>query len=179
MDQHTFSSEAAKQVGIGVSTLRNYAAVLESKGYQFERGTNNGRIFHKMDLRLITALIEKVTKESMKIDCAATAVLSEAKWKREDSIPLEQEKEKEKDIQREKDIQLEKLYEQIKQLEEQQMKFSDINDKLTLRVERLTEKIEERERDQELLQRLENTRNKKKRKGIALFRPLTAIAGKK
>ncbi|CAM4074539.1 MerR family transcriptional regulator [Lederbergia lenta] len=169
MEQHIFSSEAAKRVGIGVSTLRNYAAVLEGKGYRFERGTNNGRIFHGKDIQLITALIEKITKESMTIEYAAEIILSETGMEIEQIVHPDQEREDE----------LAKLHEQIRQLEERQSKFSDINNKLMLRVERLTEKIEERERDQALFQRLENSRNKKKRNGIAFLRPLTTLAGKR
>lgn len=169
MDQHIFSSEAAKRVGIGVSTLRNYAAVLEGKGYRFERGTNNGRIFYEKDLQVITSLIEKITKDSMTIECAAEMVVTELGVELEKNDSSNQGREDE----------LAKLHEQIKQLEEKQAKFNDLNNKLMLRVEQLTEKIEERERDQALFQRLENSRNKKKRKGIAFFRPLTTLAGKR
>lgn len=169
MRNHIFSSEAAKLIGIGVSTLRNYAVILEDKGYRFERGANNGRIFREADLQLITQMTEKIANEGMKVGEAAEAAVKSADSRiDEHPQPLE-----------DKDAKLELLMEQIQQLEERQSKFAEINNQLTLQLERLTEKIEERERDQELQQRLQNTRDKKKRKGIAFFRPLTTLAGKK
>lgn len=163
--QRIFSSEAAKFLGIGVSTLRNYAVTLEAKGHRFERGPNKGRIFYQDDLELLGKMIEKISKENITIAQAAEAVVVNPVQNIDQPVDSA--------------TQLEKLCEQLSQLEDQQSKFTEINLALAKQVERLTEKIEERERDQELFKRLHNTREKKKRKGIAILRPLTNLTGKR
>ncbi|MBS4178631.1 hypothetical protein [Lederbergia citrea] len=70
MGQQIFSSEASKSLGIGVSTLGKYAAILEARGYGIERGTNNGRIFRQNDLTLLSQMIEKITKDGITIEQA-------------------------------------------------------------------------------------------------------------
>ena len=74
MEQRMLSSEVAKLLGIGVSTLRNYAVVLEAKGHEFERGANNGRIFNQNDLHFLEEMVEKISKEGMTINRAAKVV---------------------------------------------------------------------------------------------------------
>ena len=76
-------------------------------------------------------------------------------------------------------MRLDKLCEQLSQLQAQQLKFADINLALTKQVERLTEKIEERERIKSYLKDWRTLEEKKKRKGIAILRPLTNIKWKK
>ncbi|MBS4178629.1 hypothetical protein [Lederbergia citrea] len=165
MEQQIFSSEAAKSLGIGVSTLRKYAAILEARGYGFERGTNNGRIFRQDDLTLLSQMIEKITKDGITVEQAAEEA-SEATPHKSKVVATQSQD-------------LSQFIEQIKGLELQQASLTEMNEALVKQVERLAEKIEERERDQQLFQRLEDSRNKKKRKGIAFLRPLTLMAGKK
>lgn len=163
MEQKIFSSEAAKELGIGVSTLRNYAVVLEGKGYKFDRGPNNGRIFRSDDINVLKNMMENISQKGMTIEQAAASAAGEVI-----DIPLLEES-----------VPIEKLCEQLIQLEQQQAMLAEANFALAKQVERLAEKMEERERDQELFQRLHNTKEKNKRKGIAFFRPLTNLAGKK
>lgn len=168
MEKEVFTSEAAKALGIGVSTLRNYAVILESKGYGFQRGANNGRIFREKDLANIREMTEKISKNGMTVEKAAEATAAQAASLREQVFPVE-----------EKEITIGKLSEKIHYLEEQQAKLANINETLTVQVEKLTEKMKERERDQLLLERLEQSRNKKKRKGIAFFRTFMTFSEKK
>ncbi|MBS4206494.1 MerR family transcriptional regulator [Bacillus sp. FJAT-50079] len=167
MDQ-LFSSEAAKVLGIGASTLRNYAATLESKGYTFKRGTNNGRIFQKEDLERMAEMSNNISVNGMTLDEAATTIANNC----------EDQKPDQKENMQVNNEEFERLLQHITQLEEQQAKFADVNLSLAKQVERLTEKMEERERDQLLFQRLQEAQEKKKRKGIAFFRP-SMIGGKK
>jgi DNA-binding transcriptional MerR regulator len=165
MSKAVFTSEAAKVLGIGVSTLRNYAVVLESKGYGFERGANNGRIFREMDLHNIKEMTKKISEEGMTVEQAAQATVAQAAGRGEAVLPSEKD--------------AITVAEKIHHLEEQQAKLEHINRLLAAQVERLEEKIKERERDQLLFERLEQSRNKKKKKGIAFFRTFMTFSDKK
>lgn len=162
MSRHIFSSEAARMLGIGASTLRKYAAVIESRGYQFERGANNGRIFSQEDLQLFTQLIEQVANGMKLEDAVAELIETDKPVFDNDSSPT---------------TELADFMEQIKDLERQQALLTEMNATLVKQVERLTEKIEERERDQLLFKMVEE-KKKRKRKGIALLRPLNVFGGK-
>ncbi|HEY4553099.1 MAG TPA: MerR family transcriptional regulator [Bacillaceae bacterium] len=165
--EQIFSSEAAKVLGIGVSSLRSYAVELESKGYGFERGSNNGRIFRQEDISLLKKMMEKISAEGLTIGQAAEIALAEADEK---SMGLQPPP---------AGIRIEVLCEQIKHLEEQQAEFANINMELAKQVERLNEKLEERERDQALFERVYKNREKQKRKSFFMFRPFSMLAGKK
>lgn len=162
MENLMYSSGAAKALGLGVSTLRNYAVVLESKGYHFERGLNNGRIFRDKDILQIQEMIERMVEDGMTVDQAAEITAGQSGKMEILLEPAEKT-----------DLELDKLCEKITLLEQQQTNLAEINRKLAVQVERLTEKIEERERDQQLFKMLENARNKKKRKGMAFLRTFT------
>lgn len=165
MEQQIFTTDAAKLLNLGVSTLRKYAALVEAKGYEFERGTNNGRIFRENDLTLIAKMIEAMAKEGVTIEQAAeTAVQSTPQVKKQKIEP---------------NIELHAFIEQMKELEAQQASLTAMNKELVKQVENLTEKIEERERDQQLFKIIEDSRKKKKRRGIAIFHPLNALTGKR
>lgn len=166
MDGQLYSSEAAKVLGIGNSTLRKYAALLENKGYNFERGPNNGRIFHHQDLTVISDMREIVEKEGVSLEEAAETLL--------ETVVVEK-----KHVPSTSDHDFAVFLAQIKELESQQSTLTEMNRNLAKQVEILTEKIEERERDKQLFQLMEESRKKKKRKGMAIFRPLTAITGRR
>lgn len=168
MGKEVFTSEAAKALGIGVSTLRNYAVILESKGYGFQRGANNGRIFRKKDLDNIKEMIDSISKEGWTVEQAAEATAAQVASRGEQVLPSA-----------EKEITIGKLSEKIHYLEEKQAELANINEKLTMKVEKLAERIKDRERDQLLLERLEASRNKKKRRGIAFFRSFMTFSEKK
>ncbi|RST74060.1 MerR family transcriptional regulator [Siminovitchia acidinfaciens] len=160
MENLMYTSGAAKALGLGVSTLRNYAVVLESKGYHFERGSNNGRIFREKDISQIQEMIDRMAEDGVTVEQAAEITAGQS-GKIEVLLDVPSEK---------MDLELKKLCEKITLLEQQQTNLAEINRKLAVQVERLTEKIEERERDQQLFEMMENARNKKKRKGMAFLR---------
>lgn len=163
MENLLYTSGAAKVLGLGVSTLRNYAVVLESKGYHFERGANNGRIFRDKDISQIKEMVERMTEDGLTLDQAAEITAGQS-GKIEVQIEVDEEK---------FDLNIARLCEKITMLEEQQTSLAEINRKLATQVERLTEKIEDRERDQQLFEIMDNARNRKKRKKMAFLRTFT------
>lgn len=165
MEKTMFTSGAAKALGLGVSTLRNYAVILESKGYTFERGSNNGRIFKEEDLERIKEMIDRIAEDSLTVDQAAGMIAAAYGNREVNQADVEAEPEQK--------LEIGQLFEKIALLEEQHVKMAEANQNLATQVERLTEKMEERERDQALFERMENARNKKKRKGMAFLRSLT------
>ncbi|MCJ7842179.1 hypothetical protein MUB24_14965 [Lederbergia sp. NSJ-179] len=165
MNQHIFTTEAAKRLGIGVSTLRKYAALLEAKGYTFERGANNGRIFEEKDLTLLETILRRMEEEGIAVEAAIATVVD--KPSQAAPTPSVQPTD------------LNNFIAQIKELETQQASLTEMNRHLVKQVEILTEKIEERERDQQLFRLIEESRKKKKRKGITFLGPFTQLAGKR
>ncbi|GIN73620.1 hypothetical protein J14TS2_40950 [Bacillus sp. J14TS2] len=163
MEQSIFTTEAARNLGVGVSTLRKYAALLEAKGYEFERDHhNNGRIFKEEDLVLLSSMLQKM-EEGMSVESAAELMAGQGKKSSSSS--------------QSKDLQ--EFIAQIKDLEVQQASLTEMNHHLVKQVEILTEKIEEREREQQLFRLIEESRKKKKRKGITFLGPLNPLAGKR
>ncbi|MFD1706982.1 hypothetical protein ACFSCZ_09590 [Siminovitchia sediminis] len=160
MEKKLYTSDAAKILGLGVSTLRNYAIVLESKGYRFERGANNGRIFREKDIQEIQTMMSRMIDDGMTVDQAAEATARKFPRQEPDGIAA---------------ADIEKLCEKISLLEKQQTDLTEINRKLAVQVERLTEKIEDRERDQQLFQMREDAQSKKKSRGISLLRTFTFL----
>ncbi|MBP1914074.1 hypothetical protein [Lederbergia galactosidilytica] len=164
MEQSLFTSEAAKNLGVGVSTLRKYAALLEAKGYEFERGQhNNGRIFKGEDLEILSSMLKKM-EEGLSVEAAAESMVGQGRK----AIPSSSQSND-----------LQEFIAQIKELEVQQASLTEMNRHLVKQVEILTEKIEEREREQQLFRLIEESRKKKKRKGIAFLGPLNPLVGKR
>lgn len=164
MEHSIFTTEAAKILGVGVSTLRKYAALLEAKGYEFDRGHhNNGRIFKEDDLVLLSSMLKKM-EEGMSVEAAAESMVGQG---RKASPSSSQSND------------LQEFIAQIKELEVQQASLTEMNRHLVKQVEILTEKIEEREREQQLFRLIEESRKKKKRKGIAFLGSLNSLAGKR
>ncbi|CCW06213.1 hypothetical protein EBGED10_29430 [Bacillus sp. GeD10] len=78
MAQTYWGFEVAKNLGIGLSTLRKYCLVLEEAVYPFKRGNNNSRIFYHKDVatieRLVTAMNKKNVTLEQAINLAITSV---------------------------------------------------------------------------------------------------------
>lgn len=166
MSQQIYSSEAAKELGLGTSSLRKYAVELEAKGHHFARGTNNGRIFEQSDLTLISLMMEKITTMGLTIEQAAEKVL----WENGNADEKMTHQDNDESIDTPANNELTQFIEQMRELEKQQAALTEMNKALVRQVENLTEKIEERERDQQLFNMIESSREKKKRrKGIALL----------
>lgn len=155
MESYLFTAEMAKSLGIGASTLRKYASALEEKGYLFERGANNGRMFREKERSMLEEMIEAVSKRNMTIEQAAELTNgSQPKAILSDSP---------------KQTELDEVREQLRLLEAQQKELVKENRALSKLVERLSDKVEERDRDRQLLERLESSRARKKKKHFFYF----------
>lgn len=85
MEQAYFSSEVAKSLGVGASTLRKYALALEDAGYRFDRGLNNSRVFYQKDIITVQRLLKLIQEQNMALETAielAMKVEPEKKKKR-------------------------------------------------------------------------------------------------
>ncbi|PGB03784.1 DUF3967 domain-containing protein [Bacillus toyonensis] len=76
MSQTYWGSEVAKNLRIGLSTLRKYCLALEKAGYSFERGNNNSRIFYHNDVATIERLIVVMKKNNLTLDQAINLAMT-------------------------------------------------------------------------------------------------------
>lgn len=70
------TTETAKSLGIGASTLRKYAAALEEQGYRFERSANKSRLFRSDDIQCIERLMTELREHNLPLADAVVTVLS-------------------------------------------------------------------------------------------------------
>lgn len=77
------TTETAKSLGIGASTLRKYAAALEEQGYRFERSANKSRLFKSDDIACIERLMTELREHNLPLADAVVTVLSPAEGKTE------------------------------------------------------------------------------------------------
>lgn len=77
------TTETAKSLGIGASTLRKYAAALEERGYRFERSANKSRLFKSDDIECIERLMTELREHNLPLADAVITVLSPAEKKSE------------------------------------------------------------------------------------------------
>ncbi|MDQ0216078.1 DNA-binding transcriptional MerR regulator [Oikeobacillus pervagus] len=167
MEKVYFSSEVAKNLGIGASTLRKYALSLEQQGYHFERGINNSRVFHQKDIQLIKQLIHSITKKNLPLEKAIDLILTNLQD--ETTVPVTVTTHDE-EIEEAHPLET-KLYERIEQLESNQVKLIEANVELAKQLDRhqqwLKDKIEELEiakRDRHLIENLQQALDEKKSK---------------
>lgn len=90
------TTETAKSLGIGASTLRKYAAALEERGYRFERAANKSRLFKTEDVECIERLMMELREHNMPLADAVVTVL--AKDMRADDDPEPDETSDEMDV---------------------------------------------------------------------------------
>ncbi|MEC0126129.1 hypothetical protein [Paenibacillus pabuli] len=70
------TTETAKSLGIGASTLRKYAAALEEQGYRFERSANKSRLFKSDDILCIERLMTELREHNLPLADAVVTVLT-------------------------------------------------------------------------------------------------------
>ncbi|MDN8592897.1 hypothetical protein Q0V21_29675 [Paenibacillus sp. 11B] len=70
------TTETAKSLGIGASTLRKYAAALEEQGYRFERSANKSRLFKSDDIECIERLMTELREHNLPLADAVVTVLT-------------------------------------------------------------------------------------------------------
>lgn len=75
------TTETAKSLGIGASTLRKYAAALEEQGYRFERSANKSRLFKSDDIECIERLMTELREHNLPLVDAVVTVLSPTEGK--------------------------------------------------------------------------------------------------
>lgn len=155
MTQIYFSSEAAKKLGIGGSTIRRYAHTLEEHGYYFERGENNARVFYEKDLLVVKEIISAISKEQLSLNHAVKQVVAKHLHHFSPSVIG-------------KNNSIEEFHQRIEHLESQQAQLIDITIALAKQIEKhqswLREKIEDQDealRDQALLVSLRTIQEEK------------------
>ncbi|KKB38251.1 MerR family transcriptional regulator [Bacillus thermotolerans] len=128
MEQAYFSSEVAKSLGIGASTLRKYASALEEAGYHFDRGINNSRVFYQKDIITIQRLLKMIHDQNMSL---ADAVELAMKMETPQTPPAAQQADQAQEAQAPASLSnTEELHERISRLEEQQETLIEVNKEL-------------------------------------------------
>ena len=69
------TTETAKELGIGASTLRKYAAALEEQGHHFERAANKSRLFGSLDIERVKNLMTLLREQNLPLQDAAVIVM--------------------------------------------------------------------------------------------------------
>jgi len=150
------TAEAAKRLEMGVSTLRNYAAIVENKGYPFERNSHNGRIFRMEDLQMISNMTRKILTDGFTVEQAAIFVVKHYQ-------------------QTDKNKEMEDVMLRLEMIEARQNELYEMNAKFLYLLERFIGKVEESERDALLMERREKMKNKQKKKRLSIIWPLIRI----
>ncbi|WP_068504062.1 MerR family transcriptional regulator [Paenibacillus kribbensis] len=75
MEESRSTTEAARQLKIGASTLRKYAAALEEQGYVFQRSANQSRMFNPEDVECLRGMRKALREDHMTMDQAVQVVL--------------------------------------------------------------------------------------------------------
>lgn len=174
MEQAYFSSEVAKSLGIGASTLRKYALALEENGYHFERGINHSRVFYPKDVAVIQRIIEAITKNNVSFEKAIQMAAEQSREQQENQA-IESPKQ-------EIHVQSQDVYERLQQLEEGQNRLIEINRELICKLEQqqlwIKQKMEEikiEERDRHLIQSLGTTQENKSKIWVRPFESLATV----
>lgn len=149
-----FSSEVAKSLNIGASTLRKYAYELEEQGYHFDRGVNNSRVFYQKDILVIQRIMAAIEKQNMALDKAIKLAVS---------MDVEDSQAMPATVEEQPESAFEKLYQRIESLEKNQEHLIQINLNLVQQFEEqqcyIKNKLEER--DQTLIASLRSIQEEK------------------
>ena len=151
MEQAYFSSEVAKSLGVGASTLRKYSSALEAAGYRFDRGINNSRVFYQKDIITVQRLLKLIQEQNLPLEAAI-----ELAMKTEPDTHIEQKQAEQPKAESNE------LSERIARLEEQQETLIQVNKELVKELAQyqrwMKEKLEHQEieiRDRLLLNSLQ------------------------
>lgn len=159
MEQAYFSSEVAKSLAVGASTLRKYSLALEAAGYHFDRGINNSRVFYQKDIITMQRVFKAVQEQNMSMDAAVELAVKQ----QQEVVPTP--------VNEEPITHSEPLSAKIAHLEEQQQTLIDVNKQLVKELAQyqrwMQEKIESIEhknieiRDRLLLTSMQNKQVKR------------------
>ena len=152
MEQAYFSSEVAKSLGVGASTLRKYSSALEAAGYRFDRGLNNSRVFYQKDIITVQRLLKLIQEQNMTLEAAVELAMKMEPEKKEEPVKSVQAP-----------VESHELYERIARLEQQQETLIEVNKELVKELAQyqrwMQEKLEHQEvaiRDRLLLNSLQS-----------------------
>ncbi|HZG72980.1 MAG TPA: hypothetical protein VEY51_15690 [Chondromyces sp.] len=158
MEQAYFSSEVAKSLGIGASTLRKYALALEEAGYQFDRGINNSRVFYQHDVITVQRIVSAINNQNLPLE---TAIKLAVEHQQQPEQPVAVPAPPDSAV----PYQATELLERVKQLEANQEKLIEVNrelvKELAMHQQWMKKKLEEQDvayRDRALLSSLEQKR---------------------
>ncbi|WP_203364454.1 hypothetical protein [Bacillus sp. REN10] len=164
MEQAYFSSEVAKSLGVGASTLRKYSLALEAAGYHFDRGINNSRVFYQKDIIAMQRIFKAVQDQNMSMEAAIELAVKQ----QQEDLPAQ--------INHEPVIHDEPLLSKIAKLEEQQQTLIEVNKELVKELAQyqrwMREKIESIEhKDIEIRDRLllANLQNKQVKREVPVY----------
>ncbi|GAK40266.1 hypothetical protein PUW24_09495 [Paenibacillus urinalis] len=194
MNEAGATTETAKELGIGASTLRKYAAALEEHGHRFERAANKSRLFGTLEIERIKEMMNLMREQNLPLNDAAVLVMelnhemaaaakdgSDIEQTSAHSPLIEQEKVLQKaGVEQEQVKQLNSewqiLQERMAELEREQTKLMKQNEQLQEQVEEqrlwIKEKLDE-DRDRQLITNLRsyqgrNQKPKPKQRGHSL-----------
>lgn len=119
MEQAYFSSEVAKSLGVGASTLRKYSSALEEAGYRFDRGLNNSRVFYQKDIITVQRLLKLMQDQNMTLEAAVELAVKAEPQKQPEPVQASQAPARN-----------DELYERIARLEQQQETLIEVNKQL-------------------------------------------------
>lgn len=125
------TSSVSKILGVQESTLRKYCALMQKKGYQFQKNTVGHRIFYEADINVLKEIIELKNSSSMTLDESVEKILNPDITSTSD----------------ESDIAYKKLLEEFSSFKQEQQRFnSELLKQLQLQQDYIKNSIEERDR---------------------------------
>lgn len=157
-EQAYWSTDVAKNLSIGESTLRKYCLALENENYHFIRGSNNSRAFTDKDIIVLRRFKNLIHQERVTLKEAATIVINE--FSNTDRTPGVTEEQTEKQIYENDYMTREQGNEILERLKKQEQ----FNKSLLEQLEKQQKYIEESiiKRDQQLLESIREVQETKK-----------------
>jgi DNA-binding transcriptional MerR regulator len=83
------TSSVSKMLGVQESTLRKYCALMQKKGYQFQKNTVGHRVFYEADIDVFKEIIELKNSSSMTLDESVEKILNPDIVGTSDITPIE------------------------------------------------------------------------------------------
>lgn len=161
MDGLIYSTlQVSYEIDVQPSTVRKYALALEKADYEFQRNSAGHRIYMEHDIKAFADLVRMTKEEGLSVANGAVAIVTGKmpSVTPEHDVDIEQhivlDRQKFENFKQEQDIFNQALMQRL-----------DEQDRL---IEKQQEYIEERlkERDQRLLETLNESKNKKTKKGL-------------
>lgn len=131
------TSSVSKILGVQESTLRKYCALMQKKGYQFQKNTVGHRIFYEADINVLKEIIELKNSSTLMLDESVQKVLNPDIADTTDLSPMESIP----------DVAYTKLLEEFSSFKEEQQRFNaELLKQLQSQQDYIKNSIEERDR---------------------------------